>query len=313
MESAQNNKDKSRIHHRSAGSVTFDIVLYVFFTVFTLICIYPFYYLIINSISSNAMSANGQIMFLPHLIHWDNYQQILVLPNLMQSALISAGRTIIGPICTVFASTFLGFMFTQQKLMLRSACYRIIIATMYFNAGLIPFYLIMVNLHLNNNFLAYILPAIISPFCIILVKAYIESTPRELQEAAEIDGAGIFRVFTQIVVPLCTPILATITIFTAVWQWNSFQDTILLMTDQKFFPLQLTLYQYITQAQKLALLMMNGQNALSAQTFQNAVSTQTPVSVRMTVSVVVVLPILVVYPFFQRYFVKGIMIGAVKG
>ena len=174
-----------------------------------------------------------------------------------------------------------------------------------------PWYITMRNLHLTNNFLAYVLPALVSPFNVILVKTYVESTPRELQDAAEIDGAGTLRVFASVVLPIIKPILATVAIFTAVGQWNSFQDTLLLMTDTKLHTLQFVLYQYINQANSLASLLTS--NA-GSDAIQQALSTaQTATSVRMTVTIIVVTPILLVYPFFQRFFVKGIMIGAVKG
>ena len=193
----------------------------------------------------------------------------------------------------------------------RKLWYRFVILTMYFNAGIIPWYITMKNLHLTNNFLAYVLPALVSPFNIILVKTYVESTPKELQDAAEIDGAGTLRVFASVVLPIIKPILATVAIFTAVGQWNSFQDTLLLMTDTKLHTLQFVLYQYINQASSLASLLTS--NA-GSEAIQQALSTaQTATSVRMTVTIIVVTPILLVYPFFQRFFVKGIMIGAVKG
>jgi ABC-type glycerol-3-phosphate transport system permease component len=182
---------------------------------------------------------------------------------------------------------------------------------MYFNAGLIPWYITMMNLGLINNFLAYIVPALVQPFNIIMVKTYIESTPRALQDAAEIDGAGMFGIFWRIILPIITPILATIAIFCAVGQWNSFTDTLLLMTDQKLFTLQFILYQYMNQASSLASLIRSGQS-INAGAIQ-AATMQTATSVRMTVTVLVVLPILLVYPFFQKSFIKGIMIGAIKG
>lgn len=183
---------------------------------------------------------------------------------------------------------------------------------MYFSAGIIPWYLTMKNLHLTNNFLAYVLPAIVQPFNIILVKTYVESMPKELQEAAEIDGAHILQIFAKVILPICKPILATITIFAAVGQWNSFQDTLILMTDSKYFSLQFLLYQYINQANSLAMMIKN--SGMGGAAVAQALSTQqTPVSVRMTVSVFVVIPIIMVYPIFQKYFVKGIMIGSVKG
>ncbi len=220
-------------------------------------------------------------------------------------------RTVIGTVLTVLMAAFLGYMFTRETMWKRKLWYRFVILTMYFNAGIIPWYITMKNLHLTNNFLAYVLPALVSPFNIILVKTYVESTPKELQDAAEIDGAGTLRVFGSVVLPIIKPILATVAIFTAVGQWNSFQDTLLLMTDTKLHTLQFVLYQYINQANSLVSLLTS--NA-GSDAIQQALSTaQTATSVRMTVTIIVVTPILLVYPFFQRFFVKGIMIGAVKG
>jgi multiple sugar transport system permease protein/putative aldouronate transport system permease protein len=135
--------------------------------------------------------------------------------------------------------------------------------------------------------------------------------PRSLQEAAEIDGAGIFTVFSKIILPTAKPILATVAIFSAVGQWNSFQDTLIYVTDQKLYSLQYLLYTYINQASSLAAMVRN--NGASAMSSVALASQQTPTSIRMTVSVIVVLPILFVYPIFQQFFVKGIMIGSVKG
>ena len=181
---------------------------------------------------------------------------------------------------------------------------------MYFNAGIIPWFLIMKNMGLTNNFWGYILPAIVSPFHIVLTKTFVESIPKELQEAAEIDGAGIMTVFFKIMVPVIKPIMATVAIFAAVNQWNAFQDTLLLVTDTKLYPLQFVLYQYLNQASSLsALVNTSSSSSLAAA----AATTQTATSIRMTITVIVVLPIMMVYPFFQKYFVKGIMIGAVKG
>ena len=169
----------------------------------------------------------------------------------------------------------------------------------------------MKTLHLTNTFWVYVIPAIVQPFNIILVKTYVESIPKALQEAAEIDGAGIMRIFVKIILPACTPIMATVAIFSAVGQWNSFQDTLIYITDQKLYSLQYLLYTYINQASSLAAMVKN--NAGTAMNMAAIATQQTPTSIRMTVSVIVVLPILFVYPMFQRFFVKGIMIGSVKG
>lgn len=303
---------KERGIKKTKGDIVFGILNYAVFGLFTLICFYPFYYLIINSVSANDLSSNGSINFLPSQLHLENYKQVLQLKGLGLAALVSVGRTIIGTICTVLASAFLGFMFTQERMWRRKLWYRLMVVTMYFNAGLIPMFLTMQNLHLTNSFWFYVIPVIVQPFNIILVKTYMESIPRSLQEAAEIDGAGIMKVFLKIILPTSTPILATIAIFAAVAQWNSFQDTLIYVTDQKLYSLQYILYQYINQANSLATMVKNSSGGTNLNMAALATQ-QTPTSIRMTVSVIVVMPILFIYPMFQRYFVKGIMIGSVKG
>lgn len=293
-----------------ASDASFNMINHLVFLLLTLICVYPFYYMIINTVSANDLSANGYINFWPRAVHFDNYVQVLSLDGLSTAALVSLGRTVMGTICTVFASAFLGFMFTQENMWHRKFWYRFFVITMYFNAGLIPMFVTMQTLHLTNTFWVYVIPAIVQPFNIILVKTYVESMPKSLQEAAGIDGAGIFTVFGKIILPTAKPILATVAIFSAVGQWNSFQDTLIYITEQKLYSLQYLLYIYINQANSLAALVRNsGTSAIAG----SLATQQPPTSIRMTVSVIVVLPILFVYPVFQRFFVKGIMIGSVKG
>jgi putative aldouronate transport system permease protein len=286
------------------------MIVYIVFTLFALICVYPFYYILINTISANNLSADGSIVFIPRAIHFQNYVDVFKIQGLANAAFISVARTVLGTGLTIVASAFLGFMFTQEDLWGRKFWYRFTIITMYFNAGIIPWYLTMRMLGLTNNFLAYILPLIVLPFFIILVKTYVESTPRELQQAAEIDGAGFMTFFFVIMLPIIQPILATVAIFAAVGQWNSFQDTLLLMTNPKLSSLQFVLFQYINQASSLSIKLNNSSGTAILQSLARK---QTTTSVRMTVTIIVVAPIIMVYPLFQRFFVKGIMIGAVKG
>lgn len=287
----------------------FPIINYTVFALFTLACIFPFYYLFINTISNNDLSARGLVTFYPKGIHFHNYSQVLNLPGLEQAAFISLARTVLGTLLTVAGSAFLGYLFTKNEMWGRRFWYRFLVITMYFNAGLIPWYITMLHLHMTDNFLVYIIPGIVSPFYIILVKTFVESTPAALQESAQIDGAGYFTIFVKIVMPLISPILATIAIFTAVGQWNAFTDTLFLVTNQKLFPLQFILYRYMNEATSLAQLMKSTTGAHNV----NLANMATPTSIRTTVTMVVVTPILLVYPYFQRFFVKGIMIGAVKG
>jgi putative aldouronate transport system permease protein len=250
------------------------------------------------------------VTLIPKGIHISNYYQVLQLKNIGNAAIVSLGRTVIGTVLTVGASAFLGFLFTKREMWGRKFWYRFMIITMYFNAGIIPWFVTMMNLKLTNHFLAYILPFIVSPFYIILVKTFVESVPPALQESAEIDGAGYLVIFTRIIFPLITPILATIAIFSAVSQWNSFIDTVFLMTNAKLYTLQFLLFKYLNEATSLAALIRNTQGSGMSIDISNM---QTATSIRMTVSMIVVAPILLVYPYFQRYFIKGIMIGAVKG
>ena len=296
--------------HRSPGDVCFDLINVLLLTVFTLICVFPFYYLFINTISDNALSARGLITLLPKGVHFENYIQIFKISGILTAAIVSLARTVIGTTLSVFASAFLGYLLTKQNMIGHKLVYRFIVVTMYFNAGVIPWYINMMNLHLLNNFLVYILPTIVAPYSIILVKTYVESIPSALEDAAQMDGAGYMARFAWVILPVCLPILATITIFSAVGQWNSFQDTLFLISDNRLYTLQFLLYRYMNEAEALATII---KTAESSELLSNMTITQTPTSIKMTVSMIVVLPILLVYPYFQKYFVKGIMIGAVKG
>ncbi len=299
------------IDNKTTADRLFDFFNYLFFAIFTLICAYPFYYLIINSISANDLSAAGLVNFIPKGIHFQNYIDVLQLQGIGSAAMVSVARTFFGAALTVLTSAFLGFMFTQEKLPGRKILYRYVVVTMYFSAGLIPYYMAIRNLHLIDSFFVYIIPSMVQAFNIILVKTYVESTPKSLQEAAAIDGANFFTIFYKVVLPICKPILATIMIFAAVGQWNSFQDTLLYVTDKSLYTLQYLLQQFINQASSLAQLVKNSGTG-NAALIADAAKTQTPTSIRITVAVVVVLPILFIYPIFQQYFVKGIMIGSVK-
>lgn len=294
----------------STGDHVFNFFNYTFFTLFTLICFLPFYYLFINTISNNDLVAKGQIIWYPRGIHFDNYLQVLQIPSFGTAAFVTISRTVLGTLLSMLGTSFLGYALTRKELWMRKLWYRFVIITMYFNAGIIPWFITMKNLHLTNHFLAYILPGIISPFSLMLFKTYVENIPDSMEESAELDGAGYLVRYFKIIMPLSKPILATLVIFSAVGHWNSFMDTVFLMTNSKLFTLQYVLYQYLNEASSLADMLMSMQ---ANSELIDVTKLLTPTSVKMTVSMVVVLPILFVYPFFQRYFVGGIMVGAVKG
>lgn len=305
----KNSNNRGKIKNTSLSDRIFDIINYFIFALFAFVCVYPFYYIFINTISNNKISEKGGVVWIPKGIHLQNYIDAFRIPGLGQATLISVSRTVIGTALTVLLAAFLGYMFTRETMFKRKFWYRFVVLTMYFNAGIIPWYLTMMNLRLTNNFLGYILPTLVSPFYIILTKTYIESTPKEIQEAAECDGAEVLTIFYKIMIPICKPILATITIFSAVGHWNSFQDTLLLMTQEKLYTLQFILYRYLQSSQSLSAIV----NATAGSADAMVANAQTQTSIRMTVTIIVALPIMTIYPFFQRFFVKGIMIGAVKG
>ena len=304
-------KTKKIKYKVSIGDRIISILTYVIYSIFAFVCVYPFYYIFINTISANDLSERGKIVFWPKGIHFTNYLNVMKIDGLLQATKISLARTVIGTFVTVIVAAFLGYMFTRETMWHRKLWFRMVAATMYFNAGIIPWFITMKNLGLTNNFWVYILPTAVQPFYIILCKTFVESIPKELEDAAEIDGAGTLRIFFQIIIPIIKPILATVAIFAAVAQWNSFQDTLLLVTDDKLYTLQYVLYNYLNQASSLKALVNNSSSAEAMAASLAHASTAT--SIRMTVTIVVVTPILLVYPIFQRFFTKGIMIGAVKG
>ena len=292
--------------------VIFNVFNYTFFLLFTISCIFPFYYIFINTVSSTNAVARGDVTFWPIGFNIDSYVKILNVPEIGDAFMVSIGRTLIGTVLMVAATGLIGYLVTKDEMWHRKIWYRFIIITMYFNAGLIPWYLNMSSLGLTNNFLAYIIPGIVAPYNIILVKTYIESIPKELEESAFMDGAGFMTVFVKIIWPLSKPILATIAIFGAVGHWNSFTDSLLLMSDRDDLKtLQHLLYDYLNKSTNIASSMEQG--ATVSQMKQAQDSMRSIKAIKYTVSMVAIIPILLVYPFMQRYFEKGIMLGAVKG
>ena len=288
----------------------FNLINYLIFILFTVACIFPFYYLFINTSSDNDLVVKGVINFIPRGLHLDNYKSLLNVSDLSNAFLVSVGRTLLGTAFMVAASAFVGYLVTKQEMWGRKFWYRFLIITMYFNAGLIPWFLNMQMLGLTNTFWAYIIPGIVAPYNIILVKTYIESIPAELEESAQIDGATHMVIFRKIIWPLSKPILATIAIFGAVGHWNSFTDSLILMQSAPtLYTLQHRLYIYLNTASNLSALMESG-GQVSDAVLKSALSAKV---IKYTISMVTVIPILVVYPFMQRYFEKGIMLGAVKG
>ena len=292
---------------REKSDPCFQIINGLIFGLFALICIYPFYYILINSISATDLADKGQIMLYPKGIHFTNYTEVMKKESVRNGALISVLRTIAGTAAQVFGASYMAYFFTKRKMWFRKALYRFVVITMYFGAGMIPVYLNIKALGLLNSFWVYVIPGMFPVYNMILIKTFMESIPASLEESAEIDGAGYFRRYLRIVMPLSLPIIATVALWGMVGQWNSYMDTLLYVTNQKLHTLQYVLYQLLNQADLVA------KQALKGGNIGQMVNQLTPTAFRMTVTVVVTLPIMLVYPFMQKYFVGGIMIGAVKG
>lgn len=301
-------KKKGNAIRVSTGDRVFQAVNYTVFLMFTLLCIYPFYFLVINSVSDGHMVDLGRVLFYPIGFSLENYRNIFSLSGFGNSAVISVLRTVLGTFLSVMITAYMAYFFTKRDMWHYKLWYRLAIATMYFSAGMIPGYLNIRSLHMLNTFWVYIIPGAVSVYNMVLIKTYIESIPASMEESAEIDGAGVLVRFIRIVLPLSVPILATVTLFSAVGQWNSFMDTLLYITDSRLYTLQYTLQMYFRQADVISKQVASGIS--SADSIAQSLS---PMTIRLTITVIVTVPILCVYPFVQRYFVKGIMIGAVKG
>jgi ABC-type glycerol-3-phosphate transport system permease component len=266
--------------------------------------------MLIYSLSDPSEALKG-VYLIPRGITMFNIIKVLELKGIGQALLMSVLRTISGTIVIVMCCSFLAYLFTKQEMPLRSFFYRAIIITMYASGGMIPTYLLMRVYGLNNTFLIYILPSAVSAYYVVLIKTFIESLPPSLEESAIIDGAGYTRVYWNIILPLSKPIIATIAVFAAVMHWNSWFDTHIYVTDSNLNTLQYLLYKFLNESNRIAEILKQSTNVRDAQA--SAGQVLTPKGVRMTVTLLATVPIFLVYPFAQRFFVQGIMIGAIKG
>ena len=288
------------------NDIVFNICNYTIMFLLLFICVYPFYYIFIYSISSPELSASG-LTFYPKGFTLENFAEVMKLEGIFPAFGVSVARTVIGTALNVMTSMFLGYLFTKP-MYLRKFFYRLVVVTMYVSGGVIPTYLILRSYGLTNSFWVYVIPTAVNAYNIILCKTFIENLPESLEESARLDGAGYVTVFMKIVLPLSKAIMASITVFGAVGQWNSWTDNYIYNTDERLNTLQLILYNFLNEATRLAQILEESTNAGVVSGFQ-----LTPMSIRMTVTMLVMIPILCIYPFMQKYFVKGVMIGAVKG
>ena len=296
-------KTPKRSIRESVGSRTLDIINYVLLTLVALICLLPFLHVVSMSLSSNGAVISQKVYFFP--VEWsvEGYKMVLNDPSMMRSlgitVLLTVGFTLLGMILTVLAA----YPLTKKDLKGRSVISFMFMFTMYFGGGLIPEYLLMNDLKMLNTLWSLLLPLAFSAYNIIIMRSFIESSiPASLEEAAFLDGANYWSVLFRVVIPLCKPVLATLCLFFAVGRWNAYGDALYYISTSRLYPMQLKLYYLMGMASDAANLAEGG-----------AASYVTGEVVKATCVMFATIPIIILYPFLQRYFVTGIMIGAVKG
>ncbi|MDG5472392.1 carbohydrate ABC transporter permease [Jeotgalibacillus sp. ET6] len=276
--------------------------------VLSVIMLYPFLNQIALSLNAASDSVRGGIYLWPRQFTWNNYEYVFSQASIIQGIIVSVARTVVGTALGVLCTAMVAYAIAQEKFIFKKSITIIFIMTMYFNGGLIPTYLLMRDLQLIGTFWVYILPGLISAFNLIIMRSFIEGIPKSIFEQARIDGAGDFRVFFQIVLPLSLPVLATVSLFLAVGQWNQWFDVFLYNSSNA--SLTTLQYELMKVLQNTATSNADWNSALaSGEHTDNSV---TPKSIQATMTIVASLPIICVYPFLQKYFVKGMTLGAVK-
>ena len=290
---------------RTPGEWVLDIVKVVFLAFVVVVTVYPFWNIFIISINDATDAIRGGLYFLPRKLSLSSYAEILGRSTFLASIKVSVGRTLIGTPIAVLVTAMLAYPLSRKDLVGRKFWNLLFVFTMYFGGGLVPYYMVLKGIHMLNTFWVFIFPMMMSVYNMILIRSYIESMPDSLFEAAKIDGANDLVVFVKMVIPLSKPILMTVALIEAINQWNSWFDAYLYTSDQALKPMQSILVEILNQYQ-------TGASTSQAMSNAKAGVTVTPDSIRMAATMVATLPIIMVYPFVQKYFVKGIMLGAVK-
>ena len=285
---------------------TFDVILTIIMIIIAIVTIYPFLNVLAVSLNDATDTVKGGIYIWPREFTFQNYKEIFEgSSKLPQGLLISVLRTVIGTFTGVLASAMVAYTLSRKEFVFNKFVTVIFVLTMYIGGGLIPEYMVVKGLGLVNNFAVYILPGLISTFNVIVIRSFIDGLPPALNESAMIDGANDFVIFTKIVLPLCLPVIATVALFIAVGQWNSWFDTYLYARSSD----GLTTLQY-------ELMKVMGNATGNAKVDPNNPVVQAasvnPESIKMAITMVATAPILLVYPFVQKYFVTGMTLGAVK-
>ncbi len=309
----QNKKNEYSTAKTTASSIVFDVIIYIVLALVVICTVYPFWNTIAISFNEGLDSLRGGIKFFPRKFTLKNYQELFVTPRIFQAGIISVTRTILQTVLSVFSVAMLAYALSRKEFVIKKPLTTILVISMYVNAGLIPGYMLMKNLHLLGRYAVYIVPALVDVFNFILVRTYINGLPDSFVESARIDGANEFRIFIQIIMPLIVPSIAMISLFTAVNAWNSWFDTYLYASNKpKLHSLQYVLMSILQQSQNQSTSATDANSMAIAAGAGASSAKSTPISIRSAITVVATLPILFVYPFVQKYFVVGMTIGGVK-
>jgi putative aldouronate transport system permease protein len=291
---------------RSTGTFIFDTINMVFMLVICFLCIYPIWYVIVNSFNDAKDAMLGGIYWWPRMFSLENYQAVFEDNSVVQAFKVTIGKTIIGTTINVLFTAMVAYPLSKPNLVGRKFYMLMGTITMFFSGGLIPTFILFKKMSLLNNFLVYIIPAAFNFFNLLIFINFFRAIPQSLEESARIDGGNEWKVFTHIILPLSKPVLATIALFAGVGQWNDYFGGLMYMTDRvDLEPIQTYLYRMVAQVQ-------SSQVAGSISASNITASDTTSTSIKLATMVITTLPICCVYPFLQKYFVKGMMVGAVK-
>lgn len=286
-----------------ATNRVFDIVNILLITFVVILCLMPFIHIIAISLSSSRPIMAGLVSFFPREISFEAYTQVFSDMSMIRSLGFTIFLTILATVLSMAMTIAVAYSLSKKDLRGRKWFMMIIVITMFFSGGIIPDYILVRNLHLLDSVWALVLPGLISPFYMIILISFLNGIPKGLEEAAEIDGTTHIGTLFRIILPLSLPALATLSLFYAVGRWNGFQDALMYINNTDLYPLQLKLYQMIQNNQVSDLMQQEGLGMNKLM----------PESLKAASVIFTTLPILIVYPFLQRYFISGMMVGAVKG
>ncbi|MCQ6560976.1 carbohydrate ABC transporter permease [Paenibacillus mendelii] len=290
----------------SLGSKIFDVCNVIFMLIVSSVMIYPFLNLLALSLNDGADAARGGIYLYPRQFSFDSYMLLFQNNNLLSGLGISILRVAVGTSTCVFMTGLLAYIVTIRGFSGRKMLRLLFLFTMYFGGGLIPTYMLMMKLGLINTFQVYWIPSLLNAYYMLIMASYMQNLPESLSESARIDGAGELRIYFGIIIPISLPVFASIAVFSSVGHWNAWFDVILYNSSGNWDTLQVYLRRLLLEVEAL-------QQVADQQLAYSKYRNISPLTLRAATSMVVTLPIIFVYPFFQKYFVGGITLGAVKG